>query len=79
MTQIPSVAIPALQRLAAAELFVEQSMVKTHLIHLYSKLGVHSRTQAVARAAAAGLTSAAGSTPLLHLPVDAPPPATPPS
>jgi LuxR family maltose regulon positive regulatory protein len=34
----------------AAELFVEQSTVKTHLIHLYSKLGVHSRTQAVARA-----------------------------
>ena len=34
----------------AAELVVEQSTVKTHLIHLYSKLGVHSRTQAVARA-----------------------------
>jgi LuxR family maltose regulon positive regulatory protein len=36
----------------AAELFVEQSTVKTHLIHLYSKLSVHSRTQAVARARA---------------------------
>ena len=34
----------------AAELFVEPSTVKTHLIHLYGKLGVHSRTQAVARA-----------------------------
>jgi LuxR family maltose regulon positive regulatory protein len=34
----------------AAELYVEPSTVKTHLIHLYSKLGVHSRTQAVARA-----------------------------
>jgi ATP/maltotriose-dependent transcriptional regulator MalT len=34
----------------AAELFVEQSTVKTHLIHLYRKLGVRSRTQAVARA-----------------------------
>ena len=34
----------------AAELFVDQSTVKTHLIHLYRKLGVHSRTQAVARA-----------------------------
>jgi ATP/maltotriose-dependent transcriptional regulator MalT len=39
----------------AADLFVEQSTVKTHLIHLYSKLGVHSRTQAVARARALGL------------------------
>ena len=39
----------------AAMLFVEQSTVKTHLIHLYSKLGVHSRTQAVARARALGL------------------------
>jgi LuxR family transcriptional regulator, maltose regulon positive regulatory protein len=36
--------------LLAAELFVEQSTVKTHLIHLYSKLGVHSRIQAVAHA-----------------------------
>jgi LuxR family maltose regulon positive regulatory protein len=39
----------------AAELFVEQSTVKTHLIHLYSKLGVRSRTQAVAHARALGL------------------------
>jgi ATP/maltotriose-dependent transcriptional regulator MalT len=39
----------------AAELFVEQSTVKSHLLHLYSKLGVHSRTQAVARARALGL------------------------
>jgi LuxR family maltose regulon positive regulatory protein len=36
----------------ARELIVEQSTVKTHLIHLYGKLGVHSRTQAVARARA---------------------------
>jgi LuxR family maltose regulon positive regulatory protein len=36
----------------AAELFVEPSTVKTHLIHLYNKLGVHRRTQAVARARA---------------------------
>jgi LuxR family maltose regulon positive regulatory protein len=39
----------------AAELFVEQSTVKTHLIHLYSKLGVRNRTQAVAHARALGL------------------------
>ena len=34
----------------APDLFVEQSTVKTHLIHLYRKLGVSSRTQAVNRA-----------------------------
>jgi LuxR family maltose regulon positive regulatory protein len=34
----------------ARGLVVEPSTVKTHLIHLYDKLGVHSRTQAVARA-----------------------------
>jgi len=39
----------------AAELFVEQSTVKTHLIHLYRKLGVGSRTRAVASARALGL------------------------
>jgi LuxR family transcriptional regulator, maltose regulon positive regulatory protein len=39
----------------AAELFVEQSTVKTHLIHLYRKLETHSRTQTVARARAIGL------------------------
>jgi LuxR family maltose regulon positive regulatory protein len=36
----------------ARALVVEQSTVETHLIHLYDKLGVHSRTQAVARARA---------------------------
>jgi LuxR family transcriptional regulator, maltose regulon positive regulatory protein len=36
----------------AADLFVERSTVKTHVIHLYRKLGVHSRTEAVARARA---------------------------
>jgi LuxR family transcriptional regulator, maltose regulon positive regulatory protein len=34
----------------ARELFVEQSTVKTHLIHLYRKLSVSSRTQAINRA-----------------------------
>ena len=34
----------------AAALFVEPSTVKTHLIHVYRKLGVHNRVQAVARA-----------------------------
>jgi LuxR family maltose regulon positive regulatory protein len=36
----------------ARELVVEQSTVKTHLNHLYGKLGVHTRTQALARARA---------------------------
>ena len=34
----------------ARDLFVEQSTVKTHLIHLYRKLRVSSRTQAINRA-----------------------------
>jgi LuxR family maltose regulon positive regulatory protein len=34
----------------AAELFLAPSTIKTHLIHLYGKLGAHSRTQALARA-----------------------------
>jgi LuxR family maltose regulon positive regulatory protein len=36
----------------ARELVVEQSTVKTHLMHLYGKLDAHNRTQAVARARA---------------------------
>jgi len=39
----------------ARSLFVEQSTVKTHLIHLYRKLDVRSRTQAIHRARALGL------------------------
>ncbi len=34
----------------ARELFVEVSTIKTHLLHIYSKLNVHSRVQAVERA-----------------------------
>lgn len=34
----------------AGRLVVEVSTVKTHLLHLYGKLGVHSRTQAISRA-----------------------------
>ena len=39
----------------ARDLVVEQSTVKTHLIHLYGKLGVRSRTRAVAHARSLGL------------------------
>jgi LuxR family maltose regulon positive regulatory protein len=42
-------------RLIAAELFVGVGTVKTHVNHLYRKLGAHSRTQAVARARDMGL------------------------
>jgi LuxR family maltose regulon positive regulatory protein len=34
----------------AGTLYVELSTVKTHLIHVYAKLGVHSRVEAILRA-----------------------------
>ena len=39
----------------AAGLFIGESTVKTHLIHIFSKLGVKDRTQAVAEAAIRGI------------------------
>jgi LuxR family maltose regulon positive regulatory protein len=39
----------------AEKLFLSLDTVKTHLKHIYSKLGVHSRTQAVAQARELGL------------------------
>jgi LuxR family maltose regulon positive regulatory protein len=39
----------------AGEMFVSTSTVKTHMRHLYEKLGVHRRTEAVERARRLGL------------------------
>ena len=39
----------------AAELYVSHNTVRTHVTHLYGKLGTHTRAEAVARARALGL------------------------
>jgi LuxR family maltose regulon positive regulatory protein len=39
----------------AAELYVSHNTVRTHVTHLYAKLGTHTRAEAVARARALGL------------------------
>ncbi|MEV3861660.1 response regulator transcription factor [Streptomyces sp. NPDC050095] len=39
----------------ARQLFLSQATVKSHLVHIYAKLGVDSRTSAVARATQRGL------------------------
>jgi DNA-binding NarL/FixJ family response regulator len=44
-------------REAAAELFISEATVKTHLLHVYAKLGVKDRAAAVAAAFARGLLS----------------------
>ena len=40
----------ATNRQAAAKLFVSEATVKTHLLHIYEKLGVRDRAAAVAEA-----------------------------
>jgi LuxR family transcriptional regulator, maltose regulon positive regulatory protein len=42
----------------AAELYLSANTVKTHLRHLYRKLGAYSRQEAVHRARAIGLLTA---------------------
>ena len=39
----------------AAEIFLSTSTVKTHMRHIYEKLGAHKRTEAVDRARELGL------------------------
>jgi LuxR family maltose regulon positive regulatory protein len=45
--------LPASQ--IAGELYVSHNTVRTHIRHLYAKLGTHTRAEAVARARALGL------------------------
>ena len=42
----------------AGELYVSHNTVRTHMRHLYGKLGTHTRSEAVARARALGLLAA---------------------
>ena len=49
------VARGASNRDAAARLFISEATVKTHLMHIYSKLGVNDRAAAVAEAFDRGL------------------------
>ena len=45
----------ATNREAAARLFISEATVKTHLLHIYAKLGVNDRAAAVAAAFEQGL------------------------
>ena len=44
----------------AAEMFLSTSTVKTHMRHIYDKLGAHKRTEAVERARELGLLANQG-------------------
>jgi DNA-binding NarL/FixJ family response regulator len=47
-------------REAAAQLFISEATVKTHLLHVYAKLGVKDRAAAVAMAFERGLLTPGG-------------------
>jgi DNA-binding NarL/FixJ family response regulator len=53
------VAAGTTNREAAARLFISEATVKTHLLHIYAKLGVGDRAAAVAEAFKRGLLAAA--------------------
>jgi DNA-binding NarL/FixJ family response regulator len=56
-TEAPGVRVPDLtaNREAAARLFVSEATIKTHLLHVYEKLGVRDRAAAVDEAYKRGL------------------------
>ncbi len=49
------IAKSAANKTIANELFIGESTVKTHIIHIFNKLGVKGRTEAVAEAARRGI------------------------
>jgi len=54
----------------ARQLYVSVSTVETHLEHIYAKLGIHTRYQLIAAAAAASWgPKSSGSSPTPHSPV----------
>jgi ATP/maltotriose-dependent transcriptional regulator MalT len=50
-------------REAAAKLFISEATVKTHVLHIYAKLGVNDRAAAVATAFDRGLLTPGGNPP----------------